>query len=104
MIVAAFRILSLPPSKTRSDALQAFFIQLFLNGLWSFAFFYAHSPLLGLVVIALLLAAILRTLWLFAHLDNIATLCFVPYLLWVSFATALNIAVWMLNSPLTGYS
>jgi len=96
--VAAFRILSyVPESAQRRKALLAHFVQLFLNGLWSFAFFGAENPLLGLVVVVLLIIMVATTLVKFITLDRWAGRCFVPYLVWVSFAATLNAAVWYLN-------
>lgn len=98
MAYALWRILSLPQNRPgRSAAIVAFFVQLVLNGLWSFAFFGGQSPIAGLVVIAALIVAILATVHAFWPLDRIAALMLVPYLAWVTFATALNAAVWRLN-------
>lgn len=98
MAYSLWRILSLPKdSPGRSGAVTAFFVQLALNCLWSFAFFGAHSPIAGLVVILALIVAILATMRAFWPLDRTATLLLAPYLTWVLFATALNGAVWQLN-------
>jgi tryptophan-rich sensory protein len=98
MAYALWRILSLPENRPgRSAAIVAFFVQLVLNGLWSFAFFGGQSPIAGLVVIAALIVAILATMHAFWPLDRIAALLLVPYLAWVAFATALNAAIWSLN-------
>jgi len=98
MAYGLWRILSLPANRPgRSAAIVAFFVQLVLNGLWSFAFFGAQSPLAGLVVIAALIAAILVTIAAFWRLDRIAALLLVPYLAWVSYATLLNGTIWRLN-------
>lgn len=98
MAYALWRILSLPKgSPGRSAAITAFFVQLALNSLWSFAFFGAHSPLAGLIVIVALIVAILATMRAFWKLDRLAALLFVPYLAWVSYATALNGAIWQMN-------
>ncbi len=98
MAYALWRILALPKNQPgRSAAVTAFFVQLALNSLWSFAFFGAHSPLAGLIVIAALIVAILVTMRAFWRLDRIAALLFVPYLVWVAYATALNGAIWQLN-------
>lgn len=98
MAYAVWRILSLPRSQDgRSVAIAAFFVQLGLNCLWSFAFFGAQSPLAGLVVIVGLIAAILATIAAFWRLDRVAALLLVPYLAWVAYATALNAAIWRLN-------
>ncbi len=98
MAYAVWRILALPRNRPgRSAAVTAFFAQLALNGLWSFAFFGAHSPLAGLVVIVALIGAILVTIRLFWRLDRAAALLLAPYLAWVAYATILNGAIWRLN-------
>lgn len=98
MAYGIWRILSLPKDRPgRPAAIAAFFVQLALNCLWSFAFFGAHSPLAGLAVIAALVVAILATIRAFWRLDRIAALLLVPYLVWVAYATALNTAIWQLN-------
>ncbi|WP_134500519.1 TspO/MBR family protein [Microvirga pakistanensis] len=98
MAVALWRILSLPAHRPgRSGAIMAFFVQLALNCLWSFAFFGAHSLVAGLIVILALIVAILATIRAFWPLDRLAALLLVPYLAWVLFATALNGAIWQLN-------
>jgi len=77
--------------------MAAWGVQLLLNFLWTPLFFGAHLILLALVEMALLWLAILATLILFWRKDRIAGLLFVPYLAWVSFAFALNLAIWRLN-------
>lgn len=98
MAYALWRILALSGDRPgRSAAVAVFFVQLALNGLWSWAFFAAHSPLAGLVVILALIVAIVATIRAFWPLDRVAALLLVPYLAWVAYATALNAAVWQLN-------
>jgi tryptophan-rich sensory protein len=98
MAYAAWRVMSVPADfPGRSAALAVFFVQLALNAAWSWAFFGFHSPLAGLIVIVALLAMILATIRLFWHLDRVAAWLLVPYALWVTYALALNFAVWRLN-------
>lgn len=98
MAYAFWRILSQPKNRPgRSAAITAFFVQLALNGLWSFAFFGGQSPVAGLVVIAALIAAILVTITTFWRLDRRAALLLVPYLAWVAYASVLNGTIWRLN-------
>lgn len=98
MAYALWRILSIPENRPgRSAAIIAFFVQLVLNGLWSFAFFGGKSPLAGLVVIAALIVAILAAIRSFWRLDRTAALLLVPYLAWVAYATVLNGTIWRLN-------
>ena len=78
-------------------ALIVFFVQLVLNALWSILFFGLHSPLAGLVGIALLWLALVLTIFYFWKISPLAGGLLVPYLLWVSFAGMLNFAIWRLN-------
>ena len=81
----------------RRAALIAFFVQLIINVLWSFAFFGANSPVLGLIVIAALIVAIVWTIRAFAPVSKAAAWLMVPYLAWVLFATLLNASILLLN-------
>jgi tryptophan-rich sensory protein len=76
-----------------APALAWFATQLVLNVLWSVAFFGLRSPVGGLVVIVGLWWAIAATAVAFAPLSGLAAAMLVPYLLWVSFAMALNGAI-----------
>jgi tryptophan-rich sensory protein len=72
-------------------------LQLSLNALWSVLFFGRRAPLAALVEILLLWAAIVLTIVAFARISRVAALLLVPYLLWTTFATVLNAAIWRLN-------
>lgn len=72
-------------------------MQMALNALWTPVFFGAHEPLLGLVVITALWGTILAFLSASWRVSRTASLLFVPYLLWVGFAAALNGALWWMN-------
>ena len=78
-------------------ALVFFFIQLALNALWSISFFGLKNPLLALIEIILLFLMIYETFIKFNKLNKIAGYLFIPYLLWVGFATILNASIWWLN-------
>lgn len=84
-------------SRARHIALILFFIQLGLNILWSFLFFYLKNPLLGFIEILILLFFIILTAWKFFGLNQLAGVLFIPYILWVSFASLLNYFLWILN-------
>ena len=98
MGIAAFLIwrVGLENRRVRT-ALIIFLVQLVLNSLWSVAFFGMQSPLYGFIVIIILWLAILLTILLFARISAVAAWLLVPYILWVSFASALNISIWVLN-------
>ncbi|TDK35403.1 tryptophan-rich sensory protein [Rhizobium deserti] len=80
-----------------SIRMKIWFVQMGLNFLWSPAFFGLQSPLLGLVVILPLLIAILAFIRMSWPVDRIAAWLFVPYALWVAFATLLNLSIVVLN-------
>jgi tryptophan-rich sensory protein len=98
MAFALWRILRLHTQPAlRRRAIRLFYAQLLLNALWSWLFFAAHSPLLGLIDIVPQWLLILATIATFRRLDGWAALCLVPLALWVGFATVLNAAIWSLN-------
>lgn len=81
----------------RRRALWIFAIQLALNSIWSFVFFGLRNPGWAALEIVLLWSAIVATLVAFARISRVAAGLLVPYLLWVSFAAALNLSIWSLN-------
>ncbi len=97
MALAFWRILILPQQSGRKLAIVLFLVQLALNVLWSYCFFAAHSPLLGLIDILPQLFFVAATYLAFRRLDRIAGLCLLPLVLWVGFAVALNFEIWRLN-------
>lgn len=78
-------------------ALGVFAIQLLLNTLWSMLFFGAQNPQLAFFEIIILWIAIFATIATFYRISKLASYLLIPYLLWVSFASILNAAIWMLN-------
>lgn len=78
-------------------ALVLFLVQLMLNTLWSWFFFGLRSPLYGLIDILFLWAMILVTIARFFRISVPAGLLMVPYLLWVTFASGLNLGIFLLN-------
>ncbi len=78
-------------------ALTVFAVQLVLNALWTPLFFGAGLFGVAFGEIVLLWLAIVATVVLFARHSRPAALLLVPYLAWVTFASALNLAIWVLN-------
>lgn len=78
-------------------ALTLYGIQLALNLAWSFIFFGARRPFWAMVEIVPLWCFIAATMVQFYKVSRTAGALLIPYQLWVSFATALNVAVWRLN-------
>lgn len=83
------------PYAPRAYAL--FFVQLTLNMAWSPLFFGLRRPDLALVDIALLWLTLVAMIRTFHGIRPAAGLSQIPYLLWISFAAALNAAIWWLN-------
>jgi len=78
-------------------ALVVYLVQLVLNALWTWLFFAWHQGALAFVGVVLLWLAVAMTLNLFWRVRTLAGALLVPYLAWVSFATALTFAVWRGN-------
>jgi benzodiazapine receptor len=78
-------------------ARTAYIVQLVLNFAWSAVFFGMHQVLGALVVIALLWISIVVVMYYFSKFNKLAAWLLVPYLLWVSFASVLNLYIYLLN-------
>ena len=74
-----------------------FFLQLILNLVWSPVFFHFHNISLALAIIVLLDVLTLCTIIEFIRISKTAGLLLIPYLLWIIFATYLNIRYLILN-------
>ncbi len=81
----------------RGFALAIFFVQLVVNALWSVVFFGLHSPLFAMLVIIVLLVLIVWLMRLFAAQSRAAAWLLAPYLLWVLYASTLNLGIVLLN-------
>jgi translocator protein len=79
-------------------ALGIFGVQFILNVIWSFLFFGLQSPLLGLVDIILLWVMIAATIGAFYRVKKSAAYFLIPYLAWVTLASALNGAIYVMNA------
>lgn len=80
-----------------SPAMMLWGAQLLLNWAWSPAWFQLHQPWPAFAIIVAMLALILAFIWQSWRADRIAGWLFVPYALWVAFASSLNLAVAVLN-------
>ncbi len=74
-----------------------FSLQLLLNSSWSIIFFGLQNPQLALINIFLLWIFIFLNIIFFFKISKIAGIILIPYLLWVSFASYLNYAIYILN-------
>jgi translocator protein len=78
-------------------ALMLFVGQLALNTAWSWLFFGLERADLAFADIVVLWLAILATIVAFWRINRVAGALLIPYLLWVSFAAALNFTIWRMN-------
>ena len=97
MAIAAWLVWRRGGWEWQRGPLLLFLFQLLLNALWMPIFFGLHRPGLGFAEIVLLWFAIAGTIALFRRVNSATTWLLVPYLLWVSYATALTFALWRLN-------
>jgi tryptophan-rich sensory protein len=89
------------PEDRRSRKIAAFIAfgsQLILNVLWSFIFFGLRSPQLAFAEIVILLISIVVTIVIFYKISRLAAVLMMPYAGWVTFASFLNLQIWLLNS------
>lgn len=74
-----------------------YYVQLGINALWSIIFFVLKLRLLAFVWIILLNVAVIWYILTLYNKDKTAGWLQIPYLVWISFATYLNYAVYLLN-------
>ncbi len=100
MAVAAWLIWMSPAAVSgagKSLAITLFLVQLALNFAWSWLFFARHRIGWALIEIVVLWVAILATVLAFRGISPLAAGLLLPYLAWVTFATALNAGYWQSN-------
>lgn len=97
MAIAAWLVWRKGGWRTQRGPLTLYLIQLALNALWTPLFFGLRNPGLALCEIVLLGVAIVLTGRAFRPASRAAAWLFVPYLVWVVFAAALNFSIWRLQ-------
>ena len=102
MAVAAWLVWRTHGFRRARAALSLFVVQLFANALWTWLFFVLHRGALALLEIIILWLLIAATIAAFWPLQRLAALFLVPYLAWVSFASALTWSLWRLNPVALG--
>ena len=97
MLVALLLYLFEPAQNKKSGYIY-FIAPLFLNLLWDPVFFYLKNMFLALIVIILLDIFVILTIKSFYKVSKISGLILIPYLIWILFATYLNIGYLILNA------
>lgn len=99
VVATAYAWVAAPDSGMQSIILMALIINAGLNILWNALFFAMKRPDFALIEVILLWLSILALVLLFAQVSTVAALLMLPYLVWVSIASALNLAIVQLNPP-----
>lgn len=97
MGIAAYLIYQAPKTPERQKAITFYWVQLFINFLWPIVFFRFQWYWLSVAVILLLDVLVLTTAIWFFRLNKVAGCLMLPYVLWIIFATYLNIGIAVLN-------
>ena len=97
MGIAAWLVWRVDGFRASRAALTLFLVQLAVNALWSWLFFAWQLGALAFADIVVLWLLIVATLVSFWRVRPLAGILLLPYLLWVSIATALNFSLWHLN-------
>ena len=97
MGISLYLIWNANKSQEKEKAICLFWLQLFLNALWSILFFGMQNTWFAFLEILILWTTIVLTINAFLKVSKNAGYLLIPYLLWVSFATILNLAIALLN-------
>jgi benzodiazapine receptor len=97
MAVSAWLVWLKRDVRAADTAIVVFLVQLACNTLWSWLFFYWYQGALAFLDIVVLWILIVITTWMFFRVRPLAGALMLPYLFWVSFASALNFAIWQSN-------
>lgn len=74
-----------------------YYLQLFVNALWSIIFFTFEWRLFAFIWLLILILLIIAMIIQFYNKDKVAGLLQIPYLLWAVFASYLNLSIYLLN-------
>ncbi|MEA4964633.1 MAG: TspO/MBR family protein [Oscillospiraceae bacterium] len=97
MGIAVYLIYQSPQTPERKEAIAFYWLQLFVNFLWPIVFFRFEWYWLSVAIILILdLFVFITTAW-FYKIEKAAGYLMIPYLIWILFATYLNIAIAVLN-------
>ncbi len=81
----------------KSKALKTYAFQLGINLVWSFIFFNFKAYFISIIWIIILIIFVFKMIKIFIEIKPLAGQLQIPYLLWLLFATYLNVGVFLLN-------
>ncbi len=90
-------IIYLSANPQRCDALKTYALQLVVNFFWPILFFSLGARFIALLWILLLLWLVVQMIIQFHKIEPVTAYLQIPYVLWLLFATYLNVGVWFLN-------
>lgn len=97
MGIGAARVSLSEDSPWRNRALNVFVVQLVVNFFWSLFFFNIQAFGFSYLWLLLLIVLVALMVYAFWKVDPLAGILQLPYLIWVIFASYLNLGVWLLN-------
>ena len=92
-----YLLMSISAFRTFNETKNLFLIQLLFNALWSWLFFAFQMPLVALLNIWLLIYLNIKINLKMFYIDKLSGLLFIPYVLWLFFASYLNLFIVLNN-------
>lgn len=97
MMGTSIGLIAASKDKSKNYLILLFIAQLLLNAIWSILFFYLRNPLFGMIDIVLLdLFIIIFAITAYRN-HKLSSLLFIPYIIWVTFASYLNLYILLNN-------
>jgi len=84
-------------NKDNEKALKYYILQLIVNLIWSFIFFTYKMYILAFIWLLLLIYLVIRMIIEFYKINKLSAYLQIPYLLWLIFASILNLSISILN-------
>lgn len=97
LMAISLYIVSESDSVDTDDSYVIYIAQLVVNSLWTLLFFGLGLQLFSFLWIILLIVLVVIMIIRFYHINKVAGLLQIPYLIWLVFAAYLNLAIYILN-------
>jgi len=88
-----YLLMSISAFRTFNETKNLFLIQLLFNAIWSWLFFAFQMPLIALINICLLIYLNIKLNLKMFYQDKLSGLLFIPYVIWLFFASYLNLFI-----------
>jgi len=98
MGISSAKIILTPSARgEQKKSIILYGLQLLLNFIWPVVFFNFKSFKISFIIIVLLWYTVFQMILAFYEIDKKAAFYQIPYILWITFATYLNLAIALLN-------